>query len=44
MIPEYIPEVISDIDVSNFLDTFTKEEPIDTLLNTDDAVLDKIQK
>lgn len=42
--PDYIPEVISDEDVSNFHENFTKEEPIDTIISTDHSILDKFQK
>jgi len=39
IVPEFVPEVVSDEDVSNFHETFTKEEPIDTIIKTDETVL-----
>ena len=44
MTPEYIPDAVSDDDVSNFLDVFTNEKPIDTLINADNRLLKKYDK
>jgi hypothetical protein len=42
--PEYIPDAVSDEDVSNFLDVFTNEKPVDTMINVDNRLLKKYDK
>jgi hypothetical protein len=44
IVPDYIPSAVSDDDVSNFLDIFTSEEPVDTIVNCDINLLKKFDK
>jgi hypothetical protein len=44
-VPEYIPKVGGDVDVSNFDEEFTRENPTDSVSNTSDLLLlNKFQK
>jgi hypothetical protein len=43
LVPSYIPELSSLEDVSNFHESFTNEEPVNTIIDVDHQLLDKFE-
>ena len=44
MKPEFIPDVGDEIDVGNFDESFTNEQPVNSLVSTDLLLLSKFEK